>query len=277
VLILVISANFVQLLELVKSLVADDAPFIINGGVALFLYLKDINYHDIFRTTTDIDFSVTNPDLSLDKLLESINCTVADVVDPFFAKITKNYPDSDVVTVTVYNNYTRAIYLRMDITFNTGLISKQYLLDNTVVNAVVPLEVLADKLLVLSSRTILRRPKDLVDIFVLSNCLQFKFCDLINLQTSKNRIFGPFKEFFSFRVKLEENYGLLKGVSGKPEFHTIYKHLCEFIEPFFLDFNEAAKLSWTPKHKKWISDLDQSLNQEISKTKDDEPTGPKPR
>jgi hypothetical protein len=69
----VISANFKQLLEVVKSLVADDAPFVMNGGVALYLYLNEINYYEPYRITSDIDFSVTNPYLSLDTLLESMS------------------------------------------------------------------------------------------------------------------------------------------------------------------------------------------------------------
>jgi hypothetical protein len=184
---LAIIADFKNLLEVVKLLVAGDTPVVFVGGVALYLYLNEINYDGISRQTVDIDANIISDSLTINSFLELVNSRIVEIDSLLIAKIKENPREARAVGITIYNDYSKHIYLRMDISNTPVLTIKEYVLDNCVIKAITPLELLSNKLSIMSTNSILRRAKDLFDILVLSRCLQFKFIDVFELQKLSTR------------------------------------------------------------------------------------------
>jgi predicted nucleotidyltransferase component of viral defense system len=250
-----ITADFMQLLQVVKVLFASGGPFILLGGVALKLYLDNICYQDVVRFTVDIDVNITDASLTSFSLLEIINRCLLNIDNRLIAKIRHAKPDGRAVEVVVYNDYSKHIFLRLDISYSPVLTLTEYILDNCAIKAVMPIEILADKLTVLSTRSIMRRSKDLIDIFVLSNCLQLNFSEILYFITNKNINMGRFDEFLSNYETLEEHYCQLHNVVGKPDFQVMYDRIGKFISPFFSDVSDPEKMVWIPGHNEWVNKL----------------------
>lgn len=121
----------------------------------------------------------------------------------------------------------------MDIDIKPLIDSKTYYYEQTKIRGVLPNEILADKICVLSGEAIYKnRAKDVLDVFLLSKCVKVYSKDISDICKRAGREIKSFDAFHNKKAEIEHAYNKLKGIEGKPDFNTVYNYLYEFIVPF---------------------------------------------
>ena len=121
----------------------------------------------------------------------------------------------------------------MDIDIKPLIDSKTYYYEQTKIRGVLPNEILADKICVLSGEAIYKnRAKDVLDVFLLSKCVEVYSKDISDICKRAGREIKSFDAFHNKEAEIEHAYNKLKGIEGKPDFNTVYNYLYEFIVPF---------------------------------------------
>jgi hypothetical protein len=114
---------------------------------------------------------------------------------------------------------------------------------------VLPNEILADKISVLSGRFIFRRAKDIFDVYALAHCVRVVMSEIYDVQRMNGREFGAFSEFLLRWNDVEHAYARLKGIEGKPDFDEVYNYLGKFLSPFIQ--NDKTPAVWDIDTSEW--------------------------
>jgi hypothetical protein len=120
----------------------------------------------------------------------------------------------------------------MDISIKPVVGSKVYQYGEISINGVLPAEILADKITVLSKHLVFRRAKDLIDVYALAHCVEVRTSEVFDVLRSKSTIVGEFAELFTHRNDVEHAYDKLKEIDGKPPFDDVCPYLIAFVHPF---------------------------------------------
>ena len=153
--------------------------------------------------------------------------------------------------IVIVDCITSKPVLEMDISINKIQASKIYSFGELSIKGVLPSEIIADKISVLSNKLIFRRVKDLVDIYALAHCVDVKMAEIYESHKINRRTLGCFTEYLTRRTDLEHAYGKLRGIDNKPDFDVVYRYVSKFIEPFILDSERKADKIWCAKHTIW--------------------------
>jgi len=137
----------------------------------------------------------------------------------------------------------------MDISIKPYIDSKMYYYGELGVKGVLPTEVLADKITVLSKQLVFRRAKDLIDVYALAHCVEIKTQKIYEVMTRKSAVIGEFSEIRNRRDELEHAYDKLKGIEGKPLFSDVYPYLIKFLRPFIC--SNRTPLIWNTEKQSW--------------------------
>lgn len=84
-------------------------------------------------------------------------------------------------------------------------------------------KILADKICVLSSRKIFRRPKDLLDLYCLSGITQIDKNDILTTLEKSNRILESFNPLYNQKNEVKHAYESMYWLEGKPPFEDVYE------------------------------------------------------
>jgi hypothetical protein len=148
--------------------------------------------------------------------------------------------------------------IQMDISITPVINSKTYYYGETKINGILPNEIIADKIYLLSSKNLLRRIKDMVDVYAFSNCMNVDMSEIFEICKSKNRAVKRFREFFSQRDNIKKAYNDLNGVEGKPPFDEIYSYMSDFFRPFARKHRKGG--TWDCNTKQWTIEQAKSVN-----------------
>ena len=146
----------------------------------------------------------------------------------------------------------------MDIGIRPTFGSRTYYYETAKIKGVLPNDILSDKIAVLSSKTIFRRAKDIVDVYALSHCVSIGTAEILSACQEKGRKLGLFNEFYSRKVEIKHAYDKLRGIEGKPAFETVYAHLSEFLRPF-AERNLVDGV-WDNEKKKWSNKVQKNID-----------------
>ena len=99
-------------------------------------------------------------------------------------------------------------------------------------SGVAPGQIIADKLAVISSDTVFRRIKDIVDLYYLSKVFVLDPFDVRRILDSEKRVLGDFNAFINRKAELEYSYEkfLFEGEVNKPSFEEVYSSVYVFIQ-----------------------------------------------
>jgi len=149
------------------------APVVFKGALITKLVLAENGYCDVDRNTYDIDVHwIGTPLPTMEKLVETVNQSLSEIRDDLYAKIKREYSENRTAGIVVFDRQREAPYFSMDINTTPVEKSRIYKYDDRDFKGVLPNEILADKIFVLSGHKLFRRSKDIVDAYMLSHCLQ---------------------------------------------------------------------------------------------------------
>ena len=111
------------------------------------------------------------------------------------AELTREYSENKSAGITIFDKNTGDPLVEMDISMNKSQVSRLYHRDGLTIRGVLPTEILADKISVLSGNKIFRRAKDLVDVYALAHCVEVRTIEIYDSHQRNGRTLGSFLEF----------------------------------------------------------------------------------
>ena len=93
-------------------------------------------------------------------------------------------------------------------------------------------KMLSDKIYAISSGSVCRRTKDVLDIYVMSFITKIDADELHQIWKESGRVLGDFKEYKIRFSELQEAYSKMKGIKNKPNFVEIYNRVSDIAHMF---------------------------------------------
>lgn len=178
--------------------ISDSSPHIIfKGALITKLILQENGYNTIERTTTDIDGDWCGTPPTMDYLVETVEKALSGFQESFYAKASREYAEGRSAGISIIEKNTDKEIASMDISIKPVIGSKIYYYGEMKINGVLPSEVLADKICVLSSNKLFRRMKDMIDVYALSNCVNINMSEILDICTKKGREIESFSALYS--------------------------------------------------------------------------------
>jgi hypothetical protein len=237
-----------RMYQILGAVSATDAPIVFVGGLITKLILAE-NDFSLDRPTVDIDANWTGAPPSMDGLVRAVNQSLEVFDGELVAQAKREYDDQQTAGLSIVETATGSVVISMDIDIRPVSGSRIYYYGEMEIRGVLPTEILADKVSVLSSRYIFRRAKDMVDVYALAHCVRASTSEIYDVHRMKGSELGAFFEFYSRRQDVEHAYERLRGISGKPAFAEIHAYLEKFVSPF-AQKDEAPRL-WNTGTSEW--------------------------
>lgn len=219
--------------KVMKAIYDSGIPVSFKGSLVLKAFLLESGYGKDTRHTVDIDANwngETTPTMkqitaSLQKALDrgGINLDVT---------YYRRYGNNRSAGFELRDKSSRELLFTMDIDVNRPIVkTKIYEVSGLCFRGVIPSQMIADKLSVISVDKVFRRIKDLVDLYYLSHVCSFNREDILSVLKSNRKELGTFDGFLNRTKDLKHSYEKFRFVGGvnKPTFEEVYLAVKTFI------------------------------------------------
>ena len=238
-----------EMYKIITEISNANVPIIFKGAMVTKLVLDENEYIEISRGTKDIDANWVGEIPPAEEIEELINNSLSENTT-YRAEVYREFSVSPTTLgIRIFNSTTGERVVNMDIDIRPIVGSQLYYYGETTIRGVLPTEIIADKICVISSGLIFRRAKDLIDVYALSNCVDITTEDILRIVEAKERSIGEFNEFLNRVEDLEHAYNRLRGITNKPSFEKVYNHLNEFLTPFINE--DRTPRTWRAIQRYW--------------------------
>lgn len=255
------------MLEIMGKISNADAPIVFKGAMVTRLILSEYNFDKISRTTRDTDAHWTDSPPTMAHLVSEINRSLGSLQERYVAQSVRGYKEKQSAGISIVDKATNSELFSMDISIKPVYGSRVYYHGDIGIKGVLPDEILADKLAVMSSNRLFQRMKDFIDVYALSHCVNIQTSRILDVFATKKMELQSFDAFNNRITDMKHAYGKLRGVEGKPDFEVIYAYMDKFIRPFI--GNTIVNNVWDSAAQVWFDDALQMPQQETEKS---EPT-----
>jgi hypothetical protein len=235
--------------EVLGRISATEAPIIFKGALITKLVLAEHGYTALDRLTRDVDANWIGEPPTMHDLVGTVQKSLGDLQEQFYAVAIREYEEKRSAGISIRSISSDKEIMSMDISIKPYIGGKMYYYGEIGIKGVLPTEVLADKITVLSKHLVFRRAKDLIDVYALAHCVEIKTQEIYNVMTRKSAMVGRFAEINNRRDDIEHAYGKLRGIEGKPLFSDVYPYLIKFLHPFAL--NDITPRVWNNEKQSW--------------------------
>jgi hypothetical protein len=209
-----------------------DAPIVFKGALVTKLILSEHGYTTLERQTRDIDANWIGTPPPMTELENTINRSLDALNGRFRAEAFREYGDKKSAGLYIVENATGEKIVTMDIDIRPIFGSRVYHYGEVEIRGVLPTEILADKITVLSGIKMFRRSKDFIDVYALTHCVRVLTAEIFEVISGKHLELGEFTELLTRREDVEHAYEKLQGIDGKPPFNEVYPYMIKFVRPF---------------------------------------------
>lgn len=224
------------LYQIINNMQKLNIPIAVKGGLLLKASLQE-HQSDIDRKTTDIDGNWLKRSPDMEQMRKSLEKAVK-----------LSYPDYQVVTKRPYgekqsagfhimkNNITLA---HIDIDVNKITPTKRYTINGITFQGIPMEQVLCDKIAVLSSPQLMRRTKDLLDVYAITQNIPYDRQTVIELLSARE--LGDFSVLHTQKENIRHAYGKLRDVINKPEFSVTYDFVTAYCRDIYEELFRSGK------------------------------------
>jgi len=240
------------MLEIMGKISNADAPIVFKGAMVTRLILSEHNFDKISRTTRDTDAHWTDSPPTMAHLVNEINRSLGNLQERYVAQPVRDYKEKQSAGISIVDKATNSELFSMDISIKPVYDSRVYYHGDIGIKGVLPDEILADKLAVMSTNRLFQRMKDFVDVYALSHCVNIQTSRILDVFATKKMELQSFDAFINRITDMKHAYGKLRGVEGKPDFEVIYAYMKKFIGPFI--GNTIVNNVWDSAAQVWFDD-----------------------
>lgn len=236
--------------DLLGKISSSDIPLIFKGGLITNLVLRENGFENVKRATIDIDANWIDNPPTMEHLVEAVKSSLGDLINNYDIVPFRSYGERKSAGLNVIDRVTNAKIISMDIEIKPTIGSRLYFWKNTSIKGVLPNEIITDKICSVSTDLVYKhRAKDLIDTYMLSNCLDISTKEIYNLCVTKERSISSFDGLVNKKDAVEHAYNKLKRIEGKPSFDELYFYLMKFLKPFIE--KDLAEKHWNSKQTSW--------------------------
>lgn len=229
-----ITAEEELMYKVMTAIYNSSVPVNFKGSMVLKAYLHEAGYLEETRHTVDIDanwYSDAPP--TAKQMAESMQVAIQNSGLDLNVSLYRMYGEGRSAGLELSDSSTDEILFTMDVDVNRPMQeTKLYEIAGVKFRGIVPSQMIADKLAVVSSDKVFRRIKDVVDLYYMSKVLDFNTQDILQSLENSGRILGEFDGFLNRTGELKHSYDKFRfnGDVNKPGFDEIYCRVKNYIE-----------------------------------------------
>ena len=229
-----ITAEEKRMYQVMKAIYESGIPVNFKGSMVLKACLMEAGYTEETRHTVDIDGN-WNSDMppTAEQMVEALqNALYKSGVD-LEVRICRMYGEGRSAGFELVDRETEEILFTMDFDVNRSVPqTKIYEVEGFRFCGVAPVQMIADKLAVISSDKVFRRIKDVVDMYYISKVFKLNGDDILNVLHNSQRALGDYHAFLSREEELKHSYEKFRFAGGvnKPPFEEVYDTVIMFIK-----------------------------------------------
>lgn len=232
-----ITAEEKLMYEVMKAIYESGIPISFKGSMVLKACLLEAGYSDETRHTVDIDANWnSNTPPSAEQMVESLQKAIEKSGIDLIVSLYRMYGEKRSAGFELTDRVTGEILFTMDIDVNRPVPpTKIYEVEGLRFRGVSPLQMIADKLSVISTDKIFRRIKDVVDLYYISKVFEFNVSDVLQALKNSERTLDTFQGFLRRTGDLKHSYEKFRFTGGvnKPPFEEIYHSVKVYIKDVF--------------------------------------------
>lgn len=229
-----ITAEEKLMYEVMKAVYDSGIPMSFKGSMVLKACLIEAGYPEDTRHTVDIDAnwqSETQP--TAEQMTESLQNAIDGNGIGLNVRLYRMYGERRSAGFDLIDRVTGEIIFSMDIDVNRPLVPTQlYEVNGLRFRGSSPSPMIADKISVVSTDTLFRRVKDVVDLYYISKVFDFDKDDILQTLEASGRSLGDFNGFLHRPEELRHSYEKFRfaGNVNKVPFDEMYRSVKTYIK-----------------------------------------------
>ena len=229
-----ITAEEKLMYEVMKAIYDSGIPISFKGSMVLRACLIEAGYIEDTRHTVDIDANWnTNTLPSAEQMTESLQRAIRESGIDLSVNIFRMYGEGRSAGFELTDNASGEVLFTMDVDVNRPVPpTRIYEVEGLQFRGVSPIQIIADKTAAISTDTVFRRIKDIVDLYYLSQVFLFERTAVLETLENSGRQIGDFSGFLKGTEKLKHAYEKFRfrGGADKPSFDDVYCTVKAFIK-----------------------------------------------
>ena len=219
--------------EVMKAIYDSRIPVSFKGSMVLKACLYEAGYTDDTRHTVDIDANWNSDNApTTEQIAESLQQALDKAGINLHVSVYRIYGEGRSAGFEMKNSQSDEVLFTMDVDVNRPMpLTKIYEISGIQFRGVTPVQIMADKISVVSSDKVFRRIKDVVDLYYLSKVFVMDSEEVLRVLNENGRALGSFDGFLNKVDDLRHSYEKFRfaGGIGKPSFDEVYGAVKDFV------------------------------------------------
>ena len=229
--------------KVMKAIFDSGIPVSFKGSMVLKACLIEAGYDEETRHTVDIDANWnTDTAPSAEQMVESIQNALVKGRIELRVKLYRMYGEGRSAGFELSDPDMEEILFTMDIDVNRPLApTKIYEVESLRFRGVAPIQMIADKISVVSSYKVFRRIKDVVDLYYISKVFDLNVSETFETLRNSGRVLGNFDGFINRSEELRHSYEKFRfaGDVIKPGFDEVYETVKRYLSDLLQQPNRS--------------------------------------
>ena len=220
-----------------KEMSKRNLPVVFKGATVLRIMLENNNPCEITRWTNDIDIDWVGTPLSMKEFESLLNKVIEAVNGSLYVKAVRDYEERRAAGFDIINGYREEVVAKIDLSVkknNFYAVYRTY--DGISFYGASIYKMIADKCCGISNKTVYRRTKDLIDLYLLSYIAPEKYVSM-TYQVLRSKEYdstlGTFEDFKEGKEKIRKTFEKSKCTEKELDFEEVYSRVEEFTKPFW--------------------------------------------
>lgn len=220
------------LYRIMEELSLAGVPIVYKGAMVLNLAIHENNPSGITRATRDIDGDWYGAQPTMEQIEKHLKEAIHKVEPELTIHAVREFGEKKAAGFRIDNVLGEKV-ASIDLSIRNNPYAQTYIsYVNGIQIAGASLEkMMADKLFAVSEDKVLRRLKDLLDIYIMSFIGTFETAGLQEIWKNTGRVPGDFSFIAENMKVIGEGYNRMIGIENKPDFSELYHRLLEFVQP----------------------------------------------
>lgn len=220
--------------KVMKAIYDSGIPIDFKGSMVLKACLKECGYSENVRHTVDIDANWHSDSFPTgEQMVKSLQNALNVNNIALDVSMYRMYGEGKSAGFDLKYKNSDEILFSMDIDVNRPkTATRLYEIDGFKFYGIAPVQMLADKVSVVSTDKVFRRVKDVIDLYYFSNAFEFNATKVVDALDESGRSLGDFNGFLYRIDDLEHAYGRFKVGDDvkKPDFDEMYCSVRDYIK-----------------------------------------------
>lgn len=221
------------LYQVMEELSKAGVPIVFKGAMVLNLVIRNNNPSKVERATRDIDGDWVGKAPTMEEMRETLENAVKRVDSSLDVQIGRRFGERKSAGFRIVNESGEKI-ASIDLSVRQNRFCKPYIsyVNGIRINGASLSKMLSDKIYAISDKTVCRRMKDVLDIYVISFITDIDTEELHQIWRETGRKLGDFEAYQTQFLELKEAYDKLKGIKNKPNFQEVYDRVRDVVYQF---------------------------------------------